>query len=297
MSDQNAVDTLNALNESVLAEDLLTEEQLMERVESIDSILSSYGFKLESETIEGYAAGLQEILENYEFEADDQAALEEGFGDFARSVAGGLGSAVSRVRQGYQKGMQAAGAVSGGINRVKAQVQNKVQRAKDAVGSVTGAFTGNLNKHVQKDAQGNTASGGQMYRTQRGISSVGGNAADAGAAHAAVTAKAKEAGINLSGAEMARGMAHHQVAQDQASSDFYSAQAKDAKAKANAEERAKRNADMLAQKQARAKAKKDREDLIKGRNIPAKPSNSPLNNLPPPTGKQQTPSGASLARA
>jgi len=97
-----------------------TEEgsEISEAVYAVNAVLESNDLVVEADSMEGYLAGLQEILETYELSEADHTALQELFGvigkvvgagvDAARKVVGGavsaVGGAASKVGQAVTGG-------------------------------------------------------------------------------------------------------------------------------------------------------------------------------------------------
>lgn len=68
------------------------------RVAAVNSILETKGLSIDAEDMEGYLAGVTDVLENHEFSEEERAALQEFFSELATGAAKGVQAVAQGVK-------------------------------------------------------------------------------------------------------------------------------------------------------------------------------------------------------
>lgn len=99
---KSIAERMTPLLTSELDEAVLTEQMLMDAVETADSILLANGLEVNADYLEGYLTGLEDVLENYELRRSDHRELQEIFRALVRGlghVARGVGKTVGTYKK------------------------------------------------------------------------------------------------------------------------------------------------------------------------------------------------------
>lgn len=124
---KSIVERMTPLLTSSLDEAVLTEQMLMDAVETADALLLANGLEVNADYLEGYVSGLEDILENYELKEADQKELQEIFRALVRGlghVASGIGKTVGTYKK-VKAALGRAGAhIAGSYGTAKADAEH-----------------------------------------------------------------------------------------------------------------------------------------------------------------------------